>query len=56
MDYATFIANTSLQFKGKCGEACCRKVVTSTDFMKQELIDKYKGHFSCYLTSKISNI
>jgi SET domain-containing protein len=56
IDYATYVANISLQFECKCGEACCRNVVTSNDYMKQELIDKYKGHFSCYLTSKMSNI
>ena len=54
IDYATFITNKTLQIECKCGQACCRKVITSTDYMKQELIDKYKGHYSCYLTTKVN--
>ena len=54
IENATFITNTYLQFECKCGQECCRKVVTSKDYMKPELIEKYKGHFSCYLTSKIN--
>jgi hypothetical protein len=56
IDYATYVANTSLQFECKCGQVCCRKLVTSHDYMKPEIWDKYKGHFSCYLTNKINSL
>ena len=55
-DYATFCSNTPLQFECKCGEMSCRKFVTSADYLKPELIEKYKGHFSCYLTYKINSL
>ena len=54
IDYATYAANTSLQFECKCGENSCRKRVTSNDHMKPEIIEKYKGHFTCYLARKVS--
>ena len=56
LDYAMFLANNKLQFECKCEAKCCRKVIKSNDFMKPEIIEKYKGHFSNYLTHKINSM
>lgn len=36
-----------------CGSATCRKVLTGKDWRKEELREKYRGHFSSYLQEKI---
>ena len=55
-DYATFYANYELHFECKCRQACCRQYITQCDYLKPDLIEKYNGHFSCFLTSKLNEI
>ena len=56
MDYCTFLIDVNLTFDCACGEKACRKKFTGKDYLKKELIDKYKGHFSFYVEEKIEAI
>ena len=38
----------------RCGEPCCRGVITGKDWQKKDLQRKYQGMFSWYLQRKIS--
>ena len=61
MDYCTFLIKTSgltdeySCFDCKCGEKSCRKRFSLYDCFREELIQKYKGHFSVYLTNKLKH-
>lgn len=37
-----------------CGAPSCRKVITGRDWLRPELQEKYRGHFSSYLADKIA--
>jgi hypothetical protein len=36
-----------------CGTTLCRKTITGTDWRLSELQDRYKGHFSPFITDRI---
>jgi hypothetical protein len=60
IDYCTLLIKTpGLEeyscFDCKCGEKSCRKRFSLYDCFREELIQKYKGHFSVYLTNKLKN-
>ncbi len=38
----------------RCGTPSCRKTVTGQDWRRQDLQEKYRGHFSWYLAEKIA--
>ncbi len=55
IDYA-MIANDNQTIECHCGSKECRKIITGKDWMKRELQEKYKGYFTDYIQSKISEL
>ena len=56
MDYCTFLIQMeglSDGFNCICSEKSCRKTIKLDDCFRKELKEKYKGHFSIYLTKKL---
>lgn len=54
LDYA-MMDNGSGTFSCICGSPKCRKEITGSDWKKKDLQEKYRGYFSAYIESLISN-
>lgn len=52
IDYAMFGADRT-QMRCSCGAASCRRVITSSDWRRPELQQKYAGYFSAYLQTEM---
>lgn len=52
-DYATCDSLIERITECKCGSAVCRGRVTTTDFRRPDLQDRYKHHFALYLLAEI---
>jgi hypothetical protein len=52
-DYAMCDAADYDEFVCSCGSASCRKVVTSVDWQRPELQERYRGWMSSYLQRRI---
>ncbi|MDP9282699.1 MAG: SET domain-containing protein-lysine N-methyltransferase [Chloroflexota bacterium] len=56
VDYALQTAIADWKMACDCGSPRCRKVVRGDDWMRPELQDRYRGHFSPFLNSRIEGI
>lgn len=58
MDYATHEADPDWKIRASChcGSSSCRGVVTGRDWMKEDLQERYWGHFSPFLNRRISRL
>ena len=54
-DYATSEAEESTHFPMNCccGQQECRKVIRGDDYKNRQFQEKYKGHFTSFIQSKI---
>jgi len=55
-DYAMCDSDPYDEFECLCGEPTCRRKVTGNDWMIPELQDRYAGHFSTYLATRIAEL
>lgn len=55
MDYCTFCDETMQDFDCMCGEVLCRGRVSGLDWQRSELQEKYSGHFSDALQTRVDN-
>lgn len=53
-DHATALGDDAAEFECSCGAPSCRGTVTGRDWMLPELQLRYRGHFSPFLTRRIS--
>ncbi len=54
-DYAMTDAGYDYSFKCFCASKACRKIITTNDWKKPNLQNKYRGYFSWYIQEKIDN-
>lgn len=54
IDYATSSGATGFSMKCSCGSALCRGEVSSDDWRRRELQDRYRGHWVPALEDRIS--
>jgi uncharacterized protein len=55
-DYAMSDGSGYDDFDCCCGAVSCRHRVTGEDWMKEDLWDRYRGHFSPYLAERIERL
>ena len=55
-DYAMSDGSGYDDFDCCCGAAGCRHLVSGDDWMKEELWERYRGHFSPYLAERIERL
>jgi hypothetical protein len=55
-DYAMTDGSPYDEFNCRCGESCCRGLVTGEDWKRPELRLKYDGYFSPYLARRINKV
>ncbi len=55
-DYATCDSQPYDEFECECGSPNCRVKVTGEDWMRRDLQDRYRGHFSPYLQRRIDTL
>jgi uncharacterized protein len=55
-DYAMSDGSAYDGFECRCGRASCRGRVTGDDWMLEELWERYRGHFSPYLSARIETL
>ena len=53
IDYCTLLADMEAEFECKCGEPGCRKRYTKRDYLREDLMKKYEGHYSSYAWSRV---
>jgi len=53
IDYATFVMDENYRMECKCGSKLCRHTVTGKDWQRKEIQERYKTHFSPYLSERI---
>jgi uncharacterized protein len=58
MDYATHFDDPSWTMKNRCncGSRSCRGTITGSDWMRKDLQEMYRGHFTPFLNTRISQI
>ena len=56
VDYALQTAIADWKMACNCGSPECRKVVRGDDWMRPELRDRYRGHFSPFLNRRIEGM
>lgn len=54
VDYATHTADIPWSMTCACGSSVCRHVITSDDWKRPDVQDRYAGHFSPFLNRRIS--
>lgn len=54
VDYGTFSGAEGFRMACRCGAAACRGEVTSTDWTRPDLQDRYQGHWTPALQQRIS--
>lgn len=54
IDYALFLADPGFAMQCRCGTAACRGVVRGTDWMRADVLERYRGWFSWWLQQKIA--
>ena len=55
-DYATTDGSDYDTFECHCGDPLCRGVVTGQDWQRQDLQERYQGHFSTYIQRRIDRM
>jgi uncharacterized protein len=54
IDYALFTASPDWSLSPcRCGLACCRQMITGSDWMRPDVQARYRGHFSPFLNRRI---
>jgi len=56
VDYALQTSIADWKMACNCGSPQCRKVVRGDDWMRSELQDRYRGHFSPFLNRRIEGM
>jgi SET domain-containing protein len=56
IDYALQTSIANWEMACNCGSQRCRKVVHGDDWMRPELQDRYRGHFSPFLNRRIEDM
>ncbi len=58
IDYAMFVIDDNYVMSGecKCGSNLCRRTITGKDWRRNDLQERYKGHFSPYLVREIKQL
>jgi SET domain-containing protein len=56
IDYALQTAIAEWEMTCNCGSPRCRSVVRGDDWMRPELQDRYRGHFSPFLNARIEDM
>src|SRR5258705_189171 len=56
IDYALQTSVADWEMACNCGSALCRKVVRGDDWLRPELQDRYRGHFSPFLNERIAGM
>jgi len=56
IDYALQTSIANWEMACNCGSSRCRKVVRGDDWMRPELQDRYRGHFSPFLNRRIEDV
>jgi SET domain-containing protein len=53
VDYATHTADLAWSMTCRCGSPACRRVITSDDWQRRDVQQRYAGHFSPFLNRRI---
>ena len=56
VDYALQTSVADWEMACNCGSSRCRKVLHGDDWMRSELQDRYRGHFSPFLNRRIEGM
>lgn len=56
LDYGTMSGADGFTMECRCGSSTCRGEVTSTDWMREELQERYRGHWVPALQQRIAAI
>jgi len=56
VDYALQTALLDWEMACRCGSPLCRKVIRGSDWMRPELQERYRGHFSPFLNERIEKL
>jgi SET domain-containing protein len=56
LDYATIEDREDFVLECNCGSKDCRKIIRGSDWKLPEVQEKYKGHFSSHIQSKIDSL
>jgi uncharacterized protein len=55
VDYALFTTQSSwmLDRRCRCGSPHCRRIITGDDWMREDVQERYRGHFSPFINRRI---
>ena len=58
VDYALFTtqSNWMLDSRCRCGSPHCRRIITGDDWMREEIQERYRDHFSPFINRRIENL
>jgi hypothetical protein len=58
VDYALFTtqSNWMLDTRCRCGSPYCRRIITGDDWMREDVQERYRNHFSPFINRKIERI
>ena len=58
VDYALFTtqSNWMLDTRCRCGSPDCRRIITGDDWMREDVQEKYEGHFSPFINRRIERL
>jgi uncharacterized protein (DUF952 family) len=56
VDYALMTVAEAWSMPCRCGAACCRRVITGSDWCRRDLQDRYHGHFSPFIDRRIAAV
>lgn len=58
VDYALFTtqSNWMLDRRCRCGSLYCRRVITGDDWMRGDVQERYRGHFSPFINRRIERL
>jgi uncharacterized protein len=58
VDYALFTtqSNWMLDIRCRCGSPYCRRIITGDDWMREDVQERYQGHFSPFINRRIEKL
>ena len=58
VDYALFTtqSNWMLDRRCRCGSASCRRIITGDDWRREDVQERYRGHFSPFINRRIEKL
>jgi uncharacterized protein len=58
VDYALFTtqSNWMLDARCRCGSPHCRRIITGDDWMREDVQERYQGHFSPFINRRIEKL